>query len=458
MENQSIITGTFPFILGQRWSLRATNVRYLSTLFECEYGAFERETFKETLKYMQLRHDILRIRLVEGHDGWQQFIPPPDESVPLTQVVLANQSEQDDCAIRETIRSVYQELDRGEGPLVRVIYFERRENKPDLLLVILPHLISDLYSHSLFFTDCFKIYMSIQAGKEIQQGPKPPSFKQFAEEIRAYTETHLSQEFKDYWSVVPWKKARPLPADYSDEHILQTKESWHNITIDWDIAETAELLNALSLAHLPVLDVLLTALALTSSQWTGQPFSHIMSMDTGRMIFSAMLNMDLTHTIGFLAVNRRLFLDVGNIRSPREAVREVQKQLHAIPHRGVGCDVISSCCNNQDVTDSIDLHILEREQIMLNYQGKREEKPFKAFPLKASREYQDIIDTWESPPLIEKPRTTTPPRTYRALYYHVVIANGQLRFKLGYDQSIYKQATVEHFYQDFKKNLKSTVV
>jgi NRPS condensation-like uncharacterized protein len=456
MEQQEIITGVVPFILGQNWAITAPTARYMCTLLEYAYK-IDADVLMKTIRSLQLRHDILRTRIIKEANGWQQVIPSPHEPVPLTQIVLKGSTSQELSAlITETTASLYQELDRYEGPLVRFVHFQRCDADKDILLVIIHHLIFDYYSKVIFIDDFCTLYQSIEADQMIRMSPKPPSFKQFAEEITRFAHMHLLQEFDEYWSQLPWEKIRALPADYPEEHILATEETWERVQmVSWSLEETNKLLQTLRSARLPLFDVLIAALSLTIVQWTGAPFAHIMAMDAGRRLFNSLLKMDVSYTIGFLAVNRRIVLNLSGIHSMNDAVQPVLRQLNTLPHRGVTSDIICSCLHERDIQDFFELRVLTREQIFFNFLGilSRDSAPGNAL-WKFEEDRDGDLSTWESPVLLKLPANKTPVRTYRPISYEGAIFHGQLRFRANFDPNVYKQKTVEHFYHDFEKNLK----
>ena len=104
-------------------------------------------------------------------------------------------------------------LDLGEGPLMRVVYYEMGEGKEDRLLVVVHHLVVDGVSWRIILEDLVTAYEQEKKGEEVVLPAKTTSYQKWAERIELYAQSEEIGEEKEYWLKERMGGKERLPVD-----------------------------------------------------------------------------------------------------------------------------------------------------------------------------------------------------------------------------------------------------
>jgi NRPS condensation-like uncharacterized protein len=212
------------------------------------------------------------------------------------------------------------ELQRGlsltEGPLLRAALFDLGDNKPNQLLLIIHHLITDGVSWRILIEDLQTAYEQLSRGEKIKLPPKTTSFKQWAERLIQYGDEASLKKELDYWAEQQ-TDASSLPLDFPDGD--NTVGSGRGISLSLSVTETQSLLREVpEVYHTQINDVLLTALAQSFSRWTGERSLLVKLEGHGREpLFEGV---DLSRTVGWFTVAYPVRLDLYDCENPGESL------------------------------------------------------------------------------------------------------------------------------------------
>jgi hypothetical protein len=93
---------------------------------------------KQAVGELIRHHDALRMRFTRSASEWQQFNPPVMDAVPFTSLDFSSVAEAElKTAIEAAAGEAQTSLDLGEGPLLRVVYFEMGAQRSGRLLIFI---------------------------------------------------------------------------------------------------------------------------------------------------------------------------------------------------------------------------------------------------------------------------------------------------------------------------------
>jgi hypothetical protein len=285
---------------------------------------------EQAIQQVLLHHDALRLRFIYEDAGWSQLIAPPDQAAPITQIDMSSMPEEQQlAAIEATVADSQASLNLSEGPLMRIVHFDRGARRPGRMLVIMHHLVGDKLSYDIVIEDIEAVYRQLSRGENPQLPPKTTSFKQWAERLAEHVDSARRTELA-YWLGLPWADVAPLPVDYPDGRIANTEASARTLSVSLGIEATrALLLDVPSACGAQIMDVLLAALASTLAGWAG---SHVLLVEGafhGRApIFDGV---DLSRTVGWLAVHPSILMDMRGADTPQMALQSIKAQLRRVP-------------------------------------------------------------------------------------------------------------------------------
>jgi microcystin synthetase protein McyA len=340
-------------------------------------------------------------------------------------------------AIEKTASGLQASLNILEGPLIRVALFNLGIKKTGRLLLVIHHLAVDGVSWRILLEDLLTAYQQISQGKTIQFLPKTTSFKEWASQLTAYSQTkELSAEL-DYWLTKPWTVATPLPVDYPEGKANNIEASAAQISTFLSAKQTQALLQEVPQAYnTQINDVLLTALVQAFGGWTDQ---HSLLIDLeGHGREELFEDVDISRTVGWFTSLFPVLLELKDITHPGEALKSIKEQLRHIPNRGFGYGLLRYL--NQDETTRSKLQALPKAEVSFNYLGQLDQGLTK-FPL--FKMAKEPIGPFHS---LSGHRT-------HLLEINGFIAESSLSLNWTYSQNIHQQATIESLAQRFTESL-----
>ncbi|MFS2197920.1 amino acid adenylation domain-containing protein [Pseudomonas sp. Pseusp3] len=265
-------------------------------------------------------HDALRLRFIDGTEGWQQRHAAPVECAGLW-LRRASSSEALTALCDEAQRS----LDLASGPLLRALLVSLDDGSQRLLLVV-HHLAVDGVSWRVLLEDLQQAY------RQVALPEKTSAYQAWAVHLQQHAGTVGAQ--MPYWQA-QLADARDLPCD-NPQGSLQYRHG-HRIESQLDAELTRQLLQQAPAAYrTQVNDLLLTALARVICRWSGQGSTLIQLEGHGREDLSD--DLDLSRTVGW-------FTSLFPVRLQPEAgaassIKSIKEQLRAIPGKGLGYGVL----------------------------------------------------------------------------------------------------------------------
>ncbi|QIW80197.1 non-ribosomal peptide synthetase [Bacillus tequilensis] len=315
-----------------------------------------------------------------------------------------------------------------KGPLLQAGLFQTAEG--DHLLIALHHLVIDGVSWRILLEDLAAAYQQALEKQEIQLPPKTDSYLSYASGLAQIAESKQLLAEKPYWQTILDAHTAFLPKDTEnmpDRLQLNSDSSMFTLSGDW----TKKLLFETQKAYgTDANELLLTALGLALSEWTGHDQIVISTEGHGRE--EHVPNIDISRTVGWFTSIYPILLDL-SIPEPFEdqlayRIKTTKDMLRRVPNKGTGYGLL---------TQIGELRHKEPE-VSFNYLGQfSEEKESETFQLSYYQPRYEIADERE--------------REYE-LDINALITDGRLQVKAVYTQAFSKH-TIECFMDRFHRHL-----
>jgi amino acid adenylation domain-containing protein/non-ribosomal peptide synthase protein (TIGR01720 family) len=382
---QGEVTGPVPLTPVQRWFFEqdVANVHYYNQAIMLELREpVDPSLMEKVIERLIFHHDALRLRFKNSDGEWIQFHDPVKAGAPYAKVDLTSLNDQDQRqAIEAKAAELQASLNLFDGPVFRVALFDLGADKANRLFIAAHHLVIDGVSWRILLTDLQIAYEQLKRGEEISLSPKTTSFKQWAERLAERSRsTELRQE-ASYWLGVASEPVGRLPLDFDGAE--NTRESADIVTVSLDEEQTKALLqDVVKTYDAQINDLLLSALARALSQWTGAQ-SHLIKLE-GHGREPLFDDLDTSRTVGWFTAMFPALLDVGENRSPLDALKSVKGQLRETPNRGIGYGLL--CHMGADAELKERLGALPQVEVEFNYLGQVDQMISEASLFRPARE------------------------------------------------------------------------
>jgi non-ribosomal peptide synthase protein (TIGR01720 family) len=424
-------------------------------------GRLQPELLKGAVGALLRHHDALRLRFSRAGEGagevtgedYQAHYAAVSSVAPsltvhdLSGMVVAEQRGE----VERLAAAAQSSLDLSEGPLLQVHYYKLGADESGTergrLLMVVHHLAVDTVSWGILLEDLQRGYEQLEQGAaEVQLPAKTTSYQQWAEVLQEYAQSLRLLVQIDYWLDDERREVAPLPTDFSDGENLES--TTRQLSMYLNVEETQKLVFEVpKAADVQVNEVLLTALAETLSQWTGD--KHVLIDVEGHGREETVGEVDLTRTVGWFTTLHPALLILEDNAPWEERLRMVTKQLRAVPMRGIGYGVLRYLSGKKEIVDR--LESLPQPEISFNYsrfvQGQEQEP---------ERLGQGALRFGPAP------ESSGPLHSARARRTHLLevnasIAGQQLFVRWSYSDRRHERATVERLAREFLNGLRGLI-
>ncbi|MEA5513969.1 non-ribosomal peptide synthetase [Nodularia sp. UHCC 0506] len=382
-SDQAPVTGEIPLTPIQHWFFEQNLVDAhhwnQAILLEVKQSLHP-EWLQQALNHLLAHHDSLRSCFTNTPDGWRQFAaanPVPllacgdGLGVGFYHIDISELAILTPEKVSETITNVANDLQAGfdleTPPLLRIAYFNLGKNQNNRLLLIFHHLIIDGISWRIFLEDLQLAYQQLSQKQEIQLPPKTTSYQQWAIKLQDYTWTGDLQPAFNYWTSPLWQQIPPLPGDYAPgSNTMAEVETYSTF---FTVPDTKALLQNVNNAyHTQINDILLTALALTFQNWTGE--SRLLVELEGHGREDLFPNMNLSRTMGWFTNLFPVLLSITPSSDLGVYLKTIKEQLRQIPDRGISYGLLRYLASP---TIQATLKSRPLPQIRFNYLGQSDQ-------------------------------------------------------------------------------------
>ncbi len=335
----------------------------LGAFISAKQGSFDLDALKAAFRKVLEHHDTLRMYLSEKDGKRIMICEAPWEELPFEEVDFTHLSEeQQQASVQDHWRGVIKSLDIHKPPLIRGVYYVT--DKPFFFLF--GHfLIADIGSWTTLLDDLDTAYRNISRGEKLELQPKTTAFRDWVDRLITRANGPEIEPEKGYWMDERIKDTAIIPIDFPDGVNLMRSSQSVYLDLDADFSET--LLKKIPRTTGAQIDaIILTAVLYGIEELTGNRSLRINLLGHGREPLYD--DIDLTRTIGWLNTIFPSYLTLGDAPHPAAALKQVNKQLRALPSAGLGYGLLRYL--NQDKKNVADnLASLPPAQIFFNYFG-----------------------------------------------------------------------------------------
>lgn len=376
-------------------------------------------------------HDALRFRYYQLQNVWKQEYVNYQYDIAIENFTGIS-AENISSAISE-ISSRYQEtLDIQKGKLIKVVFIQTPFfETANRLLVVIHHLVIDGVSWRILFEDIDQMFSHIKKGEPFVLGHKSNSYRQWFNNLKNWGVTDEVKAQLSYWENIK-RNYQELKADHTFQMSVKITD-FDQCSVKLNADQTSGLLKDVpKVYHTEINDILLSALAKTLSNWTGNARVTIGLEGHGR--YNTNIEMDIARTIGWFTSLYPLLINVPEVLTSANLIRSVKEQLRQIPGKGLGYGVLKYINNESALQGS------NPWDIVFNYLGQFDN---------VLRESIWISAAVESPGQSRSPLQTGEEK----LSVNSFITEGELVLSWSYSKKHYEYDTIKKLAETFITNL-----
>lgn len=375
-------------------------------------------------------HSSFRLRFQQTADeGWTQHYAPQPDPVAIPVHPAAHMSE--------VIASLQASLDLASGPLWRAALFP---GTPDLLFLTVHHLVVDGVSWRILATDLATACQQLRQKQPIALPAPSAPLAQWATALTRHADVLSRTSSASYW-LHAGAVSHCLPSDFPFGSASNTIALLDVVRVRLDANTTSQLLRDANAAYRTTTnELLLTALAKTLSDWTGQS-EHVVNMEGhGREEITAPV--DISHTVGWFTTIFPFRLTAPPKATHEELLVSVKEDWRAVPGKGMDFGILRYLSPELDLRR--ELAAQTAPQLSFNFLGQTDQTLDPDAPFALSRR---PVGSGQSP------------LTRRVHWIDVVamVSGGELQMEWMFGTQLHRKTTVEQLATAFLKNLEALV-
>ncbi|WP_162034266.1 non-ribosomal peptide synthetase, partial [Chryseobacterium potabilaquae] len=332
LSEQGLLTGEVPLLPIQDWFFHQVGIDNLvdfhhwNQSFLINVPSLDVDLLSRSLSILFSKHDVFRMYYSKTSSGYVQnygtlSIEPEFDILDRT---LMGEAE-----LYEIFTLWQSNFDLTAGRLFHIGYITGYEDGRARLYFAFHHLIIDVVSWRIITEDLRTIYDTLERGEEFMY-TKGSSYRQWSSAISSYKYQDLSVIGDE---LVYWNEVVSQVEGSNALLSALSCSAYHHVDFTLDSFYTSRLLREChEVYHTQINDLLLSALSLSLSDFTGSSLHAVLLEGHGREeIFGTL---DITDTVGWFTSMYPLCLSVGlDIGS---TIVHTKESLRGIPHHGLG--------------------------------------------------------------------------------------------------------------------------
>ncbi|MCM3804719.1 non-ribosomal peptide synthase/polyketide synthase [Streptomyces sp. DR7-3] len=334
------VTGSLPLTPIQDWffATHTVNPHHFnqSTLLELHQEPDEK-ALEGALAALLVHHDALRTRFTEDGGEWRSHVPAPEADIAVLDRhdLSGLPAREADAAMEKAADALHADFGLGRGPLLRAALFRFGEARRPFLFLTAHHLVIDGVSWRILLDDLDIAYQQGVRGEPVDLGRKTTAFRDWARRLAEHVAEGALDHEADHWCGA--LDARPLPVDHQ---VAAPGAEIRTVPVTLDERDTEALLRSAPTAYRTrINDVLLAALALALSRWTGRERVSVELEGHGRE--DILDGVDLSRTVGWFTTMYPVSFELPDIPEGgpadwRGLVKSVRRRLRTVPGNGFG--------------------------------------------------------------------------------------------------------------------------
>ena len=400
----------------------------------------ELDPLERAVQELLLQHDALRLRFSCDGDQWRQTIVEPAEDVSVTRVDLSAMPETEQVATLEAQAAEFQRsLNLFEGPLLRVAYFDLGEGRPHRLLIVIHHLAVDVVSWRILLEDLATAYEQAERKEAIALPPKTTSLKHWSERLSEYARSAAMEAELEPWLKAAGAQVSPLPVDFPEGHNDVASAEAVSVVLEAD--ETQVLFQEAPRAyHTQVNELLLTAITLALSKFSGEP--HLLVDLEGHGRESPVEGLDVSRTVGWFTAVYPVWLRLERQMGPGEAIKTIKEQIRAVPRQAVTFGLLRHLSEKPEMVEPI--RRLPVPEVIFLFTGRTESDVADSSLFCLAKESSG-------------PTQDDSQRRHHLLEITAGVLHGRLTTSWTFSRNLHRRATIVGLAEDFADTLRTLI-
>ena len=390
------------------------------------------------LRSIVQQHDALRLRFTEvGGRNLQHYQPLAEmQALWASEPLLWQREVVDEAELELFAEEVQRSLDLHDGPVWRTAHVAMANGETRVLMVI-HHLVIDTVSWRVLLQDLQMAYEAYDRGEAPSFPFRTSSYRAWAEGLGAYAASFPAEE-RDYWLAQARQPGNELPCDNPRGKNQVRHQAVAHLTLSE--VHTQQLLKQVPAVYrTQINDVLLAALGRVLCRWSGQASALIQLEGHGREDLVA--DIDLSRTVGWFTSMFPVRLTPGLDDDIGASVRAVQRQLAAVPNKGLGYGVLRHLSGPEVAAQ---LSAAPQARVTFNYLGQFD---------------QSFDDKAMLVPAAESYGSCYSPMAALGNWLEIVgqVYDGQLALRCVFSNRRYRVETVEQLMQAYQAELEALI-
>ncbi|PJI09448.1 MULTISPECIES: hybrid non-ribosomal peptide synthetase/type I polyketide synthase [Clostridium] len=419
--NQQVVKGKVKLTPIQKWFFEEKfqeENHWNQAIMLYKKNGFNIDILNEAFNKIIIHHDALRM-IFKKENGEVIQINRGIEEKLYDLTIYENLEEKE---ITEKCNEIQSSINLEKGPLVKLGLFKTKLG--DHLLIAIHHLVIDAVSWRILFEDLGRVYTQIEKGEKVTFAEKTTSFKEWSEKQNEYSNSYNIRKQIEYWNSIEAKKVKKLPKD----KITRSKEVMSQ-SFELGNQYTEDLLKKVNkIYNTEINDVLLAALALTISNWTGNEETLINLEAHGRE--DIIKDVDISRTVGWFTSQYPVILKA--YKDISDTLKNTKDMLRRIPNKGMSYGIIKYLSKQ-----NIDCKL--KPEICFNYLGQ------------ADSDIRDNIFKLSSIDCGDCASKSN--KSLYSLDFEGIVLEDKLNISITYLKDEFDYSTIEKLIKDYKVNL-----
>ncbi|HEX8190484.1 MAG TPA: amino acid adenylation domain-containing protein [Pyrinomonadaceae bacterium] len=297
---------------------------------------------EEILRQVAERHEALRLRLRFEDGGWKPSYRQGAESIPVTRYAARDLAGETEGRVLESAAvELRAGLSLSEGPLMSAAFFEPAGGGSARLLLVAHRLIADERSWRVLLEDLEVAYRRVVLREPVEFPAPSDTPRRWSEWLAEQGQSLEGLRECERQLAPDAVAAHALPADCAVDEAadLNTEAGAARVSVSLSREETEALFGGANEAYGTRADeLLLTALALTLSDWTGGGAVLIDVEEDARGKTDA--PPDLSRAVGRFEVVYPLRLEAGGAAEIEESIKGVKERVRSASRQWPSCELL----------------------------------------------------------------------------------------------------------------------
>ncbi|MEL7145696.1 MAG: condensation domain-containing protein [Bacteroidota bacterium] len=335
---------------------------------------------RETVLHLMEKYESLRVKIISRDGQLVQQIQEITEIAPFEFHDFSRDSEE---AGREKLKqaciATRDALLPENGNLIRFVLF-RLAGGEERLWLCMHHMVSDFMTMYLLSNEFINTYNGLLKGK-MPVKEVVYDFRKWLYTVEGYSRDVLVPSELDYWTSLPWSKAKILPSDFPDQYPddqsmideFNTRNiatsfipSCYFLPVEESMALFAKQGNELENTLIAV--YFLALHEIMKIDWLDINVAY-----SGRDILPPDYQVKTNRLMGYIAGTRVVPLAMPQGYDKRSAIEHIIQQIRNVPNKGKGYYLLTDHLQDSSVAEALS-SIRKEPGVLFNYLGRTDVK------------------------------------------------------------------------------------